>query len=172
FAHQNNLNILSIGADGARSEFNAQTKIMNSSSTYFTFDDPFYNLLLDESDDESNIRNEDEVTNILLATFSDLRYILKQKPVPQKQFKRFDPLFTPERFAQPETSETTEKSAVGTNGGKLFAHIPAKEVLYYFNSPPFVSQGSFFTLTKENLEIFQYFKTPEMISNLAKIFHK
>lgn len=94
---------------------------------------------MDESDDESNIRNEDEVTNILLATFSDLRYILKQKPVPQKQFKRFDPLFTPERFvhykaiidiwknhdaftwhsksafnkqAQPETSETTEKSGL------------------------------------------------------------
>ncbi|CAB4439121.1 unnamed protein product [Rhizophagus irregularis] len=44
FAHQNNLNILSMGADGARSEFNAQTKIMNSSSTYFTFDDPFYNV--------------------------------------------------------------------------------------------------------------------------------
>lgn len=33
-----------MGADGARSEFNAQTKIMNSSSTYFTFDDPFYNV--------------------------------------------------------------------------------------------------------------------------------
>ncbi|CAB4439120.1 unnamed protein product [Rhizophagus irregularis] len=243
-----------------------------------------------ESDDESNIRNENEVTNISLATFPDLRYILRQKPVPQKQFERFDPLFTPEGFvhykaiidirknhdvftrhsksafnkqAQPETSETTEKSgllnlnnanrliteltidlnvqkncrnqrkerwegrkrlatipiAVRTNvhniidanvsdihylildgyliiysnnklfniylnvynnlwtntceaGGKLFAHIPAKEVLYYFNSPSFVSQGSFFTLTKENLEIFQHFKTPEMISNLAKIFHK
>ncbi|PKK55546.1 hypothetical protein RhiirC2_802113, partial [Rhizophagus irregularis] len=44
FAHQNNLNILSMDADGARSEFNAQTKIMNSSTTYFTFDDPFYNV--------------------------------------------------------------------------------------------------------------------------------
>ena len=55
-------------------------------------------------------------------------------------------------------------------GGKLVGHIPAKEVLYYFNSSPFNSQGSFFTLTKENLEIFQHFKTPEMKSNLAKIF--
>ncbi|RGB33934.1 hypothetical protein C1646_761120 [Rhizophagus diaphanus] len=44
FAHKNNLNILSMGANGARSEFNAQTKIMNSSSTYFTFDDLFYNV--------------------------------------------------------------------------------------------------------------------------------
>ena len=33
-----------MGADGARSEFNAQKQIMNSSSTYFTFDDPFYNV--------------------------------------------------------------------------------------------------------------------------------
>ncbi|CAB5374277.1 unnamed protein product [Rhizophagus irregularis] len=92
-------------------------------------------LLLDKSDDESNIRNEDEVTNISLATFPDLRYILRQKPVPQKQFERFDPLFTPEGFvhykaiidiqknhdaftrhsksafnkqAQPETSKTTK----------------------------------------------------------------
>ena len=55
-------------------------------------------------------------------------------------------------------------------GGKLFAHIPAKEVLYYFDSPPFDSQGSFFILTKENLEIFRHFKTPEMMSELAKIF--
>jgi len=39
-----NINILSIGADGARSEFNAQTQIMNLSSTYFTFDDLFYNV--------------------------------------------------------------------------------------------------------------------------------
>ena len=46
FAHQSNINILSIGADGARSEFNAQTQIMNSASTYFTFDDPFYNVHL------------------------------------------------------------------------------------------------------------------------------
>src|SRR6266542_2698760 len=44
FACQNNLNILSIGADDAKSEFNAQIKIMNLSSTYFTFDDPFYNV--------------------------------------------------------------------------------------------------------------------------------
>ena len=39
FAHQNNINILSMGADGARLEFNAQTQIMNSSSTY-----AFYNI--------------------------------------------------------------------------------------------------------------------------------
>ncbi|GBC05191.1 hypothetical protein RclHR1_00610003 [Rhizophagus clarus] len=279
-------------------------------------------LLLDESDDESNMGNENEATNISLVTFPDLHYILSQKPVHQKQFEKFDLLFTPEGFvnykviidtrknhdaftrhsksafnkqAQPETSETTEKSgllnlnnanrliteltidlnvqencrnrrkerwegrkrlatipiAVGTNvhniidanvsdihnlisggyliiysdnklciaqiismyekrgqrhawiekanfldylsyisvniylnvynnlwtntceaGGKLFAHVPAKEVLYYFNSPSFVSQGSFYTLTKESLEIFQHFKTPEMTSNLAKIFHK
>ncbi|CAB4402372.1 unnamed protein product [Rhizophagus irregularis] len=33
-----------VGANGVRSEFNVQTKIMNSSSTYFTFDDLFYNV--------------------------------------------------------------------------------------------------------------------------------
>lgn len=30
FAHQSNINILSIGSDGVRSEFNAQTQIVNS----------------------------------------------------------------------------------------------------------------------------------------------
>ena len=57
-------------------------------------------------------------------------------------------------------------------GGKLFAYILTKEVLYYFDSPLFDSQDSFFTLTKENLEIFWHFKTPEMILNLIKIFYK
>ena len=33
-----------MGANEARSEFNAQTQIINSSLTYFTFDDPFYNI--------------------------------------------------------------------------------------------------------------------------------
>ncbi|CAB5388994.1 unnamed protein product [Rhizophagus irregularis] len=60
-------------------------------------------LLLDESDNESNIRNKDEVINILLATFPDLRYILRQKPVPQKQFERFDSLFTPKGFVHYKT---------------------------------------------------------------------
>jgi hypothetical protein len=46
FAHQSGINILSMGADGARSEFNAQTQIINSASTYYTFDDPFYNIHL------------------------------------------------------------------------------------------------------------------------------
>ena len=58
-------------------------------------------------------------------------------------------------------------------GGKLVGHIPAKEVLYYFNLPPFTdSQDSFFTLTVEAMEVFQHFKTPEMISYLTKIFLK
>jgi len=57
-------------------------------------------------------------------------------------------------------------------GGKLVGHIPSKEVLYYFDSFPFDFQGSFFMLTKANLEIFQHFKTPEMKSDLAKIFYK
>jgi hypothetical protein len=39
-----NINIISMDADGIRSEFNAQTQIMNSSSTYFTFVDLFYNV--------------------------------------------------------------------------------------------------------------------------------
>jgi hypothetical protein len=41
YAHKSNINIFSMGADGARSEFNAQTQI----TTYFT-DDPFYNVHL------------------------------------------------------------------------------------------------------------------------------
>ena len=41
-------------------------------------------------------------------------------------------------------------------GGKLVGHISAKEVLYYFDSPPFDSQGSFFTLIKENWKILQH----------------
>lgn len=46
FAHQSNINILSMGADGAQSEFNAQTQIVNSASTYYTFDDLFYDVHL------------------------------------------------------------------------------------------------------------------------------
>ncbi len=58
-------------------------------------------------------------------------------------------------------------------GGKLVGHILAKEVLYYFNLPPFInSQNSFFALTVEALEVFQHFKTPQMISYLTKIFSK
>ncbi|CAB5210970.1 unnamed protein product [Rhizophagus irregularis] len=58
-------------------------------------------------------------------------------------------------------------------GGKLVGHIPAKEVLYYLNSSPFInSQSSFFSLTEIALEVFLHFKTPEMMSNLAKIFPK
>ncbi|CAB5365021.1 unnamed protein product [Rhizophagus irregularis] len=58
-------------------------------------------------------------------------------------------------------------------GGKLVGHIPAKEVLYYFNSSPFISsQSSFFTLTEIASKVFLHFKTPEMISSLAKIFPK
>ncbi|UZO03269.1 uncharacterized protein OCT59_023677 [Rhizophagus irregularis] len=41
YAHKSNINIFSMRADGARSEFNAQTQI----TTYFT-DDPFYNVHL------------------------------------------------------------------------------------------------------------------------------
>ena len=58
-------------------------------------------------------------------------------------------------------------------GGKLVGHIPVKEVLYYFNLSPFISlQSSFFTLIEIALEVFLHFKTPEMISSLAKIFSK
>ncbi|CAB5210968.1 unnamed protein product [Rhizophagus irregularis] len=44
FAHQSNINILSIGADGARLEFNAQTQIINSAPTHIVYNDPFYNV--------------------------------------------------------------------------------------------------------------------------------
>ncbi|RGB39722.1 hypothetical protein C1646_754221 [Rhizophagus diaphanus] len=46
FVHQSNINILSIGADDARLEFNAQIQIINSASTYYTFNDPFYDVHL------------------------------------------------------------------------------------------------------------------------------
>ena len=56
-------------------------------------------------------------------------------------------------------------------GGKLVGYISAKEVLYYFNLPPFISsQDSFFTLTAEALEVFQHFKTPEMILYFTNFF--
>ena len=58
-------------------------------------------------------------------------------------------------------------------GGKLVGHVPAKEVLYYFNLPPFINfQDSLFTLTAEAMEVFWHFKAPEMISYLIKIFSK
>ncbi|CAB5202454.1 unnamed protein product [Rhizophagus irregularis] len=44
FAQQSNINILSIGANGVRSEFNAQTQIINSAPTHIVFSDPFYNV--------------------------------------------------------------------------------------------------------------------------------
>ena len=44
FAQQSNINILSIGADGARSEFNTQTQIINSAPIHIVFSDPFYNV--------------------------------------------------------------------------------------------------------------------------------
>src|SRR5581483_6539904 len=47
---------------------------------------------------ENEFANENETANISLATFPDLHYILNQKPVPQKQFEKFDLLFTPEGF--------------------------------------------------------------------------
>jgi hypothetical protein len=55
---------------------------------------------LDESDDSKV--DENEMTNSLITNFPDLQYILNQKPIPQKQFESFDPLFTPEGFLCPE----------------------------------------------------------------------
>ena len=67
---------------------------------------------MDESDDESNMNelaNENE-TNISLTTFPDLHYILSQKPVPQKHFERFDPLFIPEGFLHSRALIDTRKN--------------------------------------------------------------
>src|SRR3989442_13037695 len=43
-AHVANLNIISFGADGARSEFNAQTIIKNEASTFLEYKDSFYKI--------------------------------------------------------------------------------------------------------------------------------
>jgi len=57
--------------------------------------------------------------------------------------------------------------------GKLVGYILVKEVLYYFNLPSFINfQNSFFALTVKALEVFQHFKTSQMISYLTKIFSK
>ena len=59
-------------------------------------------LLLDESDESADEftdeNDENENTNTPLATFSDLHYIINQKPIPQKQFEEVNSLFTPEGF--------------------------------------------------------------------------
>jgi hypothetical protein len=55
---------------------------------------------LDKSDNSEEIadeNDENETTNSL-TKFSDLQYILNQKPIPQRQFEKFDPFFTPEGF--------------------------------------------------------------------------
>ncbi|CAG8698838.1 433_t:CDS:2, partial [Funneliformis caledonium] len=57
-----------------------------------------FRLLLDKSDELDEFIDENENTNIPLATFPDLRYIINQKPISQKQFKEVDSLFTPEGF--------------------------------------------------------------------------
>lgn len=43
-SHIANLNILSFGADGARSEFNAQSIIMNEASNFLEYKDFFYKI--------------------------------------------------------------------------------------------------------------------------------
>ena len=43
-AYTANLNILSFGADGARSEFNAQSIIMNEASDFLEYKDSFYKI--------------------------------------------------------------------------------------------------------------------------------
>ena len=43
-AHMANLNILSFGADGARSEFNAQTIITNEALNFLEYKDSFYKI--------------------------------------------------------------------------------------------------------------------------------
>jgi hypothetical protein len=43
-SHQAGIPLLSIAADGARSEFNAQVKLMNNGENYFKFNDSLYNI--------------------------------------------------------------------------------------------------------------------------------
>ena len=59
-------------------------------------------LLLDESDNNTEFANENETTNLLPINFPDLQYILNQKLVPQNQFENFDQLFTLEGFLCPK----------------------------------------------------------------------
>ncbi|CAG8666638.1 14323_t:CDS:2, partial [Funneliformis caledonium] len=54
-------------------------------------------LLLDKSDDSEEIIDENKITNSL-TKFPDLQYILNQKPIPQRQFEKFNLFFIPEGF--------------------------------------------------------------------------
>jgi hypothetical protein len=65
---------------------------------------------LDELDELNNSADENNMTNTSLTTFPDLNYILNQKPIPQKQFERFDPLFTPEKFLNSKVLINTRKN--------------------------------------------------------------
>ena len=58
--------------------------------------------LLNPRKKKMKFANENENTNTPLTTFSDLHYILNQKPIPQKEFERVDSLFTPEGFLCPK----------------------------------------------------------------------
>ncbi|CAG8572845.1 2150_t:CDS:2, partial [Funneliformis caledonium] len=55
-------------------------------------------LLLDKSNELDKFIDENKNTNIPLATFPNLRYIINQKPISQKQFEEVDSLFTLEGF--------------------------------------------------------------------------
>ena len=59
---------------------------------------------MDKSDDSEEIadENEENETTNSLTKFSDLQYILNQKPIPQRQFEKFDPFFTLEGFLYSE----------------------------------------------------------------------
>ncbi|RIA92815.1 hypothetical protein C1645_820219 [Glomus cerebriforme] len=102
--NQNNLGIINDDDDQCQNLAEAiglqelQEDINNIGTAAFEV----FPLLLDEPNNESNMRNEfeneNETINILLITFPDLNYILNQRPVPQKQFETFDLLFIPKGF--------------------------------------------------------------------------
>ena len=59
-----------------------------------------------------------------------------------------------------------------TAGGRLYAHLKSKEIVYYFGtSVPFIlHSNSLLTLDEYSLEIYSFFKKEEMQSHLTFIF--
>ena len=58
-------------------------------------------------------------------------------------------------------------------GGRLYAHLKSKEIVYYFgtNVPFTLHSNSLLTLDQDSLDIYSFFMADETHSNLASIFN-
>ena len=57
-------------------------------------------------------------------------------------------------------------------GGRLYAHLKSKDIVYYFGAdvPFMLHSNSFLTLDDNSLEIYSFFKKEETQLHLASIF--